>query len=53
MDANDIASFINDIVLAVVAVLTGAAAIQGISSWRTELKGRADFDAARGLQKRR
>lgn len=38
-----------DILLGLAAIVTSSVAIIGLQSWRTELRGKADFEIARGL----
>ena len=48
----DAAAFLGDLrdlALAGAAVVTAAAAVRGLRTWRQELRGKADFDVARGL----
>jgi hypothetical protein len=40
---------LKDIVLAGAAAVTAWVAVKGLQKWREELRGRADFDVARGL----
>jgi len=40
---------VKDIALAGAAVVTAGAAVRGLRTWRQELRGKADFEAARGL----
>lgn len=49
MTAAEIITAIKDIVLGAAAAVTATVAILGLKSWRQELQGRAEFDAARGL----
>lgn len=42
-------STLKDVVLALAAVLTAAVAWLGLHRWRQELRGKADFEVARGL----
>jgi hypothetical protein len=44
-------SFIKDLVVAVAAIVTATVACFGISKWRAEESGKADFDLARRLGK--
>lgn len=44
-------SFIKDLIVAVAAIVTATAACLGISKWRAEESGKADFDLARRLGK--
>jgi hypothetical protein len=44
-------SFIKDLILAVAAIVTATVAYLGISKWRAEESGKADFDLARRLGK--
>src|SRR5690606_18696022 len=40
---------IKDVLLGVAAVVTASVAVAGLKRWRLELRGKADFDAARAL----
>lgn len=42
-------SFIKDLIVAVAAIVTASAAWLGVSKWRAEESGKADFDLARRL----
>ena len=42
---------IKDIVLALAAITAGTVAIKGLSTWKRQLRGTADFDVARALAK--
>ena len=44
-------SFIKDLVVAIAAIVTATVACLGISKWRAEESGKADFDLARRLGK--
>lgn len=45
----EIIAVAKDIVLAVAAIVTASAAWLGLTKWRDELRGRVNFDVARGL----
>ena len=47
--ASEIVSLVRDIVVTLAAVVTGTVAVLGLKSWSQELKGKAEFDAARSL----
>jgi hypothetical protein len=49
MTITEIITAAKDIVLGIAAAITATIAILGLKSWRRELQGRAEFDAARGL----
>ena len=40
---------VKDLALAAAAVITATVAVRGLQKWREELRGKADFDVARGL----
>lgn len=42
-------SVLKDLVLALAAIVTATVAWLGLQKWRKELRGKADFDVARGL----
>jgi hypothetical protein len=42
-------STLKDIILAIAAIVTATVAALGLKKWCEELRGRADFDVARGL----
>jgi len=44
-------SIIKDVIVSIAAIVTASIAVFGITSWRRELKGKSDFDAARRLMK--
>ena len=48
---SELITCIKDIVVALAALVTGIVAIYGITSWRRELKGKANFEVARILIK--
>jgi len=45
------ASIIKDVIVSIAAIVTASIAVFGITSWRRELRGKSDFDAARRLMK--
>ncbi len=45
----EIISIIKDILIAVAAAVTATVAVLGLKSWSRELRGKADFEVARGL----
>lgn len=47
----ELISVSKDIVLALAAIVTVKVAVKGLSTWNRQLRGTADFDAARGLAK--
>jgi len=49
MTTPEIITAVKDVVLAIAAAVTAIIAILGLKSWYRELRGRAEFDAARGL----
>lgn len=49
MPVNEVVSIIKDLCLAGAAVTTATIAWRGVESWRSELKGKADFEVARGF----
>ena len=51
MTAAEIIGSAKDLLLAGAAVTTAVAAALGVSRWSEELRGKADFDAARGLMR--
>ncbi|MEW8291974.1 MAG: hypothetical protein AB2672_15750 [Candidatus Thiodiazotropha endolucinida] len=51
MCADEIVSIIKDLCIAGAAVTTAYVAWRGVESWRSELKGRADFEIARNFMK--
>lgn len=46
---NELISCIKDIIISLAALSAAIVAIYGITSWRRELKGKANFETARGL----
>ena len=48
---SEIIGCIKDIIIALAAITTAAVAIYGITSWRRELSGKANFEVARNLAK--
>lgn len=51
MSAVETFSIIQDICVSIAAIVTAVAAWRGLESWRAELGGRAEFEAARSLIK--
>lgn len=49
MTAPEILSIVKDVVLACAGAITAIVAILGLKNWSRELRGRAEFDAARSL----
>jgi len=49
MDWSAFFDAVKDIVLGLAAIVTATVAWLGLQSWRKELRGKADFDVARGL----
>jgi hypothetical protein len=49
--AVEVFSIIQDICVSAAAIVTAIVAWRGLKSWRAELSGRADFEAARSLMK--
>jgi len=51
MAVTEIIGAVKDVLLGGAAVTTAVVAVKGLMGWRRELKGKAEFDAARGLAK--
>src|ERR1700730_13385920 len=49
VELSSVAPGIRDFALAAAAVTTAVVAVLGLKRWRAELRGKADFDVARGL----
>jgi len=49
MDCLQIIDLIKNIILTIVALITGYVAIQGLNAWKIKLKGQSDYDLSRRL----